>query len=206
MIFKKTKNTDSRNKVVLFLGIAIIFLTAGCATKVKTPETTQNPVPSEPFSNFSKFDVKPINQGLGCDKQRGADDALNAIQQKLDNRLGGLVAAWNTASPVKKNSRTLIIEPICSNAKLISPSARIFGGAFVGSSAVVLNVRYTDAMTGKVIAEPVFYQHANMMGSGYSFGATDRDMLDRIASMITTYTSKNYENAVGGPTGLEIQN
>lgn len=203
MIFK---NKDNKNKVVLVVGIAMIVLTAGCATKVKTPETTQNPAPSEAFSNFSKFEVKPINQGPGCDKQRGADNALDAIQQKLDNRLGGLVTAWNAESPAKKNNRTLIIEPICSNAKLISPTARIFGGAFVGSSAVVLNVRYTDAATGKLIAEPVFYQHANMMGSGYSFGATDRDMLDRIASMITSYTSKNYEVAVGGPTGLEVKN
>ncbi len=206
MIFKNTKNTKSKNKAGLIVGIAALILTAGCATKVKTPETTQNPVPSEAFSNFTKFEVKPINQGPGCDKQRGADNALSAIQQKLDNRLGGLIAAWNTTSPAKANNRTLIIEPICSNAKLISPTARIFGGVFVGNSAVVLNVRYTDAATGKLIAEPVFYQHANMMGSGYSFGATDRDMLDRIASMITTYTSKNYESAVGGPTGLEIKN
>ncbi len=203
MIFKKTKN---KNKTGVIVGIGMIVLMAGCATKVKMPENTQNPAPSEAFSNFSKFEVKPINQGPGCDKQRGADNALSAIQEKLDNRLGGLVTAWNTAAPAKVNERKLIIEPICSNAKLISPAARIFGGVFVGNSAVVLNVRYTDAATGKLIAEPVFYQHANMMGSGYSFGATDRDMLDRIASMITTYTSKNYENAVGGPTGLEIKN
>lgn len=203
MIFRKTK---SKNKTGVIVGIGMIVLMTGCATKVKMPENTQNPAPAEAFSNFSKFEVKPINQGPGCDKQRGADNALGAIQQKLDNRLGGLVTAWNAESSVKKNNRTLIIEPICSNAKLISPAARIFGGVFVGNSAVVLNVRYTDAATGKLIAEPVFYQHANMMGSGYSFGATDRDMLDRIASMITTYTSKNYESAVGGPTGLEIKN
>ncbi|MFC7297325.1 hypothetical protein [Herminiimonas aquatilis] len=201
MIFKITKN-----KTYAIASLALLLLTTGCATKVKVPENTQNPAPSEAFSNFSRFEVKPINQGPGCDKQRGADNALDAIQQKLDNRLGGLIAAWNTAAPAKAKERKLIIEPVCSNAKLISPAARILGGAFVGSSAVVLNVRYTDASSGKVIAEPVFYQHANMMGSGYSFGATDRDMLDRIASMITTYTSKNYDNAVGGPTGLEIKN
>lgn len=201
MIFNITKN-----KTYAIASLALLLLSTGCATKVKVPENTQNPAPSEAFSNFSRFEVKPINQGPGCDKQRGADNALDAIQQKLDNRLGGLIAAWNAAAPAKAKERKLIIEPVCSNAKLISPAARIFGGVFVGSSAVVLNVRYTDASSGKLIAEPVFYQHANMMGSGYSFGATDRDMLDRIASMITTYTSKNYENAVGGPTGLETKN
>jgi hypothetical protein len=201
----KRKNTMQNKKTFVLASLALVLLTTGCATKVKMPETTQNPAPSEAFSHFAKFEVKPINQGPGCDKQRGADNALSAIQEKLDNRLGGLITAWNTAPTAKSNDRKLIIEPICSNAKLISPTARIFGGAFVGSSAVVLNVRYTDAATGKVIAEPVFYQRANLMGSGYSFGATDRDMLDRIASMITTYTSANYENAVGGPTGLENQ-
>lgn len=203
MIFKNKNIQDKRKYAAI--AVSLFLLTAGCATKVKTPENTQNPAPTQAFSTFSKFEIKPINQGPGCDKQRGADDALGAIQGKLDTRLGGLLAAWNAAS-AKADNRKLLIEPICSNAKLISPAARIFGGVFMGSSAVVLNVRYTDAASGKVIAEPVFYQHANMMGSGYSFGATDRDMLDRIATMITTYTSRNYETAVGGPTGLEIKN
>lgn len=192
-----------KNKGFVISGLALILLTAGCATKVKLPETTQNPPPLEAFSNFSQFELKPIDQGPGCDKQRGADVALNAIQEKLNNRLGGLVNGWNATPSAKGSGRKLIIEPVCSNAKMVGTAARIFGGAFMGSSAVVLNVRYIDATSGKKIAEPTFYQRASSMGSAYSFGATDRDMLDRIASIITSYTSGNYENAVGGPTGLE---
>jgi len=59
------------------------------------------------------------------------------------------------------------------------------------------------AVSGKVIAEPVFYQRASAMGAAYSFGATDRDMLNRISDLIVSYANRNYPQAVGGPTGLE---
>lgn len=197
------KNNKNRMMSIMTVGAAILVAT-GCASNVKAPEIAQNPAPTEAFSHFSKFELKPIAQGPKCDKRHGADVALSQIQTKLNARLGGLLEGW-TAAPVvaaSTSARTLIVEPVCVSAKMIGTTARIFGGGFAGDSGVVLNVRYIDASSGKVIAEPVFYQRANAIGSAYSFGATDRDMLDRIASLITSYTSGNYDNAIGGPTGL----
>lgn len=179
------------------------LLIAGCATTVRTPTETVNPPPSAALSTFSSFELKQINVRETCEKQSGGDVALAAIQTRLDTGLGDLVKKWNgqknTSTP-----RKLIIEPICVDIKLIGTAKRIFTGALSGSSAVVMRVRYSDASTGKVIAEPVFYQRASAMGAAYSFGATDRDMLNRISALIVDYTSGNYQQAVGGPTGLEL--
>ncbi|MDB5854492.1 MAG: hypothetical protein JWR22_2533 [Herminiimonas sp.] len=180
---------------------AAIVLTAACTTNVKKPTADQNPPPSEAFSKFGRFELKPINTVEGCDKQHGADVALRAIQDRMTDRLGGVIATWNKKS-APAGSRKLIVEPICSDAKLVGTSARIWGGAFAGSSAIVLKVRYVDAATGKTIAEPVFYQRASAMGAAWTFGATDRDMLKRIVDLVTDYAVGNYMVATGGPTGL----
>jgi len=182
--------------------IIAVTLLAGCATTVRTPTETVNPPPSAALSTFSSFELKPINTNEVCAKQSGGDVALAAIQTRLDTGLGGLVKGWN-AKKTSATSQKLIIEPICVDIKLIGTAKRIFTGALSGSSAVVMKVRYSDAVSGKVIAEPVFYQRASAMGAAYSFGATDRDMLNRISDLIVSYSSRNYPQAVGGPTGLE---
>ncbi len=189
-------------RTIIRPSIATVALLAGCATTVRTPTETVNPPPSAALSTFSSFELKPINTNEICAKQSGGDVALAAIQTRLDTGLGSLVKNWS----VKKNtaaSQKLIIEPICVDIKLIGTAKRIFTGALSGSSAVVMKVRYSDAVSGKVIAEPVFYQRASAMGAAYSFGATDRDMLNRISDLIVNYASRNYAQAVGGPTGVE---
>jgi len=191
-----------KNRRFTIVALACAALFAGCATNVKKPTAENNPPPAEAFSKFTSFELKPINTVEGCDKQHGADVALQTIEGQLKSRLGGMIAGWNTDGAKQANPRKLVIEPICSDAKLVGTHARIWGGAFAGSSAVVLKVRYVDATSNRTIAEPVFYQRANAMGATWSFGATDRDMLTRMVDLITNYTSQNYQAAVGGPTGL----
>jgi hypothetical protein len=191
-----------KNTKFTVTAIAGIALLAGCATNVKKPVSEHNPPPAEAFSKFGVFELKPINTVEGCDKQHGADVALRSIQDQMKSRLGYTLANWSSANAKTGASRKLIIEPICSDAKLVGTNARIWGGALAGSSAIVLKVRYTDASTQKTIAEPVFYQRANAMGAAWSFGATDRNMLTRIVDLMVDYTTTNYQAAVGGPTGL----
>ena len=40
------------------------------------------------------------------------------------------------------------------------------------------------------------------VGAAWSFGATDKAMLVRVASMISDYMQKNYQQAVGGSTSV----
>lgn len=66
-----------------------------------------------------------------------------------------------------------------------------------------MTVKLVDDQTKTVIAEPQFYQRASAMGGAWSIGATDNDMLKRIAVVCQEYLERNYNQAVGGPTGLE---
>ncbi len=191
-----------KNTKYALTAIASVVLLASCATHVKKPTNEQNPPPAEAFSKFTAFELKAINTTEGCDKQHGADVALRSIEERMTSRLSSTLANWNAERTKTQAPRKLIIEPICSDAKLVGTNARIWGGALAGSSAVVMKVRYIDASTKKTIAEPVFYQRASAVGAAWSFGATDRDMLTRIVDLMVDYTLNNYQAAVGGPTGL----
>jgi hypothetical protein len=61
----------------------------------------------------------------------------------------------------------------------------------------------TPGDTGKVIADPEFYQRAAAEGGTWTFGATDKSMLVRINTVAQQYLQRNYAHAVGGPTGLD---
>jgi hypothetical protein len=193
------------NKNIAIVAATSVALLAGCATTVRKPTETSNPPPAMAFSKFTSFELKPIDAGESCKKQEGGEQALTAIQEKLNVRLAALINGWNTAKTVSHDGHKLMIEPVCTDVKLVSGAARFWGGALAGSSAVVMKVRYVDMATGKKIAEPVFYQRASAMGAAWSFGATDRNMSDRLAELITDYTSKNYQVAVGGATGLPAE-
>jgi hypothetical protein len=41
------------------------------------------------------------------------------------------------------------------------------------------------------------------MGGAWSVGGTDNGMLERIADVAQDYLKRNYDQAVGGPTGAE---
>ena len=85
---------------------------------------------------------------------------------------------------------------------MVGTAGRMWGGAFAGDSIIAMQVRYIDASTQETVAEPSFTQRARAMGAAWTFGATDRSMPARVVDLITSYTTNNYLQAVGGPTGL----
>jgi hypothetical protein len=179
------------------------FFMGGCATTYIKPEATTNPAPREKFSAFQHFEIRPIQVAAAYAENEANQRAEKKIQENLNLRIEPMIDAWNTASAGTEPGRTLVIEPEITQIKFINGSARVWAGAWAGSSAVIMRVTYRDKDSGAVIARPEFYQRAAAMGGAWSFGATDNNMLVRIAILVSDYTEKNYAEAVGGPTGAE---
>ena len=117
---------------------------------------------------------------------------------------GELIQTWvlamNTRAPKGATPRVMVVEPVIEKIKFIGTGARIWAGAFAGSSQVLMRVRLRDKETGAVVAEPQFYQRANAWGGAYSAGGTDHDMLSRVTDLVAGYLGTNLETSVGGPT------
>ena len=185
--------------------ILLVFLSAfgvACAGTI-IENKVDNPAPQAAFKTFSHFEVKKITMGPPYAGQAANEKALKKIQQNFDLRVNPLVEKWNKPATAAANGKTLVIEPRIDQIKFINGTARFWAGAFAGDSGVILKIRFVDKDTGKVIAEPEFYQRANKHGGTWSIGATDNNMLVRITEVSTRYITANYDNAVGGPTGLD---
>jgi hypothetical protein len=178
----------------LLIASVFVLLFTGCITDIG-PSAKQNPPPARPLSSFSSFVLEPLvaAHSAGEIHQR----AFTRIQQNVTLHVGALLQSWN--SQAVGSGGTLVVSPTILELKFVSGGTRFFAGAFAGSSAVVMKLRLVDQSTGQEIANPEFFQRAAAMGGNYSLGATDNDMLSRIARVATRYLEENYAQAVGGP-------
>jgi hypothetical protein len=174
--------------------VAAFLLLSACVTNI-APTVQQNPSPSQPFDQFASFELLPMKSSEAAKTEK---DALAKIEQHLKAKLPPLLATWQKGDGAK-----LTIEPNVRELKFVSGGARFFAGAMAGSSAVVMTLTLTDVATGRIVAQPEFFQRAAAMTGAWSIGATDNDMLERIAAVVQEYLMRNYRQAVGGPTGLE---
>ena len=178
--------------------VSIVSLTlVSCITNIH-PSRETNPPPAEPFSSFSNFVLEPAT--VSPDAGEVDPDAVNKIQQNLDEHIRPLLKTWRDNAQAGETSGTLVMTPTIMQLKYVSTGTRFWEGAYAGSSAVVMTLRIVEQGSGKEIADPEFYQRAEAMGAAYSFGATDKDMLARIAEITARYLHENYSQAVGGST------
>ena len=191
--------------------LALAALLAGaCAVAqakddIKPSTGKTNPPPTEALGGFDRYELKPavlVGEYAG---QPANEQALQSFQRNFDQRAGAWVAEQNAKPASHEPVRTLVVEPSIEKVRFISKGARIWAGAFAGSSRVLVKMKLTDQATGAVIAEPEFYQHAKGMAGAWTFGVADNNMLIRTAQMTLDYLQANQAEAVGAPTGWEAK-
>lgn len=170
-----------------------LLLSSGCATNIKRADGPPQP-PAESFAGFDGMILRDVVLSDGFKDSPANVKATKKIQENLTAKIG---TVWPGATALgageavtaPEGKRTLLVEPVVEEIKFIGGAARFWAGAMAGSSAVYMKVKFTDATSGKELAHPEFYQQANATGGAYSFGATDNNMLDRIAGLIADYVS-----------------
>jgi hypothetical protein len=171
------------------------------STRYIKPTTVQNPAPSEKFAGFGRFELQRVSLDSAYSGQDANQRAAARIQEHFDSRVAPIVGKWNRATPQSDATRTMRIEPRIEHLKFIGGGARFWVGPLAGSSAVIMKVKYIDKASGKLIAEPEFFQRAAAWSGAFTVGGQDNAMLARIATLVADYTSRNYQDAIGGPSG-----
>jgi len=173
---------------------------SGCASKIKATRT-DNPPPSEAYSNFGRIEIKPAVLAPAFAGNGENQKVLVKLQENLDKGLAPSLLEWNGRTD---NGRKLVIEPVIEEVRFIGVGARIMVGPLAGSSTIRMTVKATDASTGKQVDNAEFYQRASA-GSGFAFGVADNMMITRTADIASAYIIRNYAKAEGGPTGATEQ-
>lgn len=188
-------------KFRLFALAACALLTS-CATNIK-PSNTFNPPPIEAFAAFGRFELKTVTLSPDFRGHSANQKAAAKIQEYFDSRVKPVIDGWNSRADT--GGRSLVIEPSIEQIKFIGVGARIFAGPMAGSSAVVMKVKYTDKATGKLVANPEFYQHTAAMSGAFTYGGQDNAMLARIVTLVADYNNRNFGARVGGENGLAVE-
>jgi hypothetical protein len=182
-------------KTLLMSGamLASVTLVQGCATSIKA-SSAQNPPPAQAFSAYGRIQVKPVVFAPGVS---GNTAALAKIDQNLQHDLVKVLPEWNAA---RDNGRTLVIEPVVEQMSFKGSVGRVLLGPLMGSSGVLMRLNIRDDK-GNIVATPQFFQRANAMAAGWTFGVHDNLMLMRVANLSSGYIKANYASPVGGRTG-----
>jgi hypothetical protein len=183
------------------LTIALLLLFGGAAALAEP----QNPPPANAFQGYDKYELAPLAMGPPYAGDEGKEKAKSKIQQYLTTDTAPIVAKWNESAAGGSRGQSLSIEPRIEKLKVVSGGARFWAGALAGDSYVVIKVRFVEQPSGKLLAEPEFYQRAAAMSGAWTIGAQDKDMLHRIVTLANHYLDLNYSQPTGGPTGYEPQ-
>jgi hypothetical protein len=184
-------------KRLLILVVAVATLD-GCATdpgrraKVAQEESVRLAAPTTPLSSYGTFELKPMEMGPEVANDSAKAAVARDLEARLQARVQPLLAQWNAqGASSAAASRTLIVQPRAMKIRMIGGANRFFAGAFAGDSSVDMDLELKEAATGAVIAKPRIARNANAMAGAWSFGATDRNLMDYIADIATQYLQDN---------------
>jgi hypothetical protein len=88
----------------------------------------------------------------------------------------GAYMVVDNGSKASNADSTVIVKAHITSLRIVSGSARFWGGAFAGGSDMKAQVTLVNASTGATIAEKVVDSSTNAMGAAYSGGQSDRDL------------------------------
>ena len=86
-----------------------------------------------------------------------------------------------------KKGKTLLITADITKMRIVSDSARIWGGGFAGSSGIELDLKLIDATTKKVVRSKKMSSWNNAWAASWSFGSSDHSLLDDMGKILARY-------------------
>lgn len=187
---------------ICFSAILFFSSTLYAAEKIEA-SSSQNPAPAVKLSDFNRIEIGPVTMAAPYSEQEVNITAQQNLQHNFEFRTLKWLIDVNAIPLNNSEPKVLLVEPSITKVKSISTTARVWAGALAGNSRILVTMKLTDKKTGEVIATPEFYQHANAFAAAYTFGAADKTMIERVATLMSDYLKNNYDNAVGGPTGME---
>ncbi|SPD75119.1 hypothetical protein PITCH_A420080 [uncultured Desulfobacterium sp.] len=133
---------------------------------------------------FQEFDVDPKMEaaypGAVVICESAAIDALRSknIFKKVEkeNAAGGGMGG-----------QSLLVKPRLINMRIVSGSARFWGGAFAGRSDMVVELKMTDAASGMVVHEKVLSTANNPVAAAWVMGSSDRSLPGDMGRIIADY-------------------
>lgn len=176
---------------------AIILLSltmVGCATnpekvnQVASEESSYLSPPSVNLNTYDNFELLPMEYSDGVLEDQRKVDVAKKLEDQLYPRLNATLAGWSDSSSDNK----LVIQPRIVTLRVISGGARFWAGALSGDSSISMSMQLMDSNTQAIIANPTITRSSNSIAGAFSFGKSDKNLLEYITEITNQYLVDNY--------------
>ena len=168
-----------KSKSVLVTILSMLFLIAACGGQPAKPEKQAAEQPPDPplTRTYQHIVVRGVTATPEIEKDYS--DALKECQANLVSALESQNAFKSVAlakSGKKCPAHSLLVQARVSDIHIVHGAARFWAGAFAGSSYMNIDLKLTDAATGKVIREKEINSSNNAWAAAWTGGSSDRTL------------------------------
>ncbi len=114
------------------------------------------------------------SQQVKTDYPKAAADCKTSVLKQLSEKKNYLSVTGDKITKQKGKSVKVSLEIL--DMRITSSTARMFGGAFVGSSFMDVLIKITDSKSGEVIHEKELSTSNNAWAASYSGGSSDQSL------------------------------
>ena len=125
------------------------------------------------------------SEQVKTDYPTAGDDCKRHILKQLNEKKNYLSVTGDTSKKAKGKSVKVSLEIL--DMRITSSTARMFGGAFVGSSFMDVLVTFTDTANARVIHKKILSTSNNAWAASYSGGSSDQSLPSDFGLLIGEY-------------------
>jgi curli biogenesis system outer membrane secretion channel CsgG len=180
---------------LILIGLALILVgllsaCGGQSAQSETPET------AEPFA-----DVTPLDKSykkIVVAPFEASDEVKKDYSEALDESHSALMAALIKQGRFEQVGKalsgapddTLLVQTNVPEMRIVSGAARFWGGAFAGSSNMIMDVKLVDAVTQAVVGEKRLESGNNAFAAAWTYGSSDRSLPTDMGNITAQFLSK----------------
>ena len=174
-----------KSAILLFILLSLV----SCVGK-QTAQTEQAPAPTvakleKNYDNlyFLPFTAKP-------EVSKDYPQAANELQRSMVTTLQRGKSFKKVSTGTSKQSsdaKTLVVKANIIEMRIVSGSARMWGGAFAGSSGIEFDLQLIDGASGKVVRKEHMSSWNNAFAASWSGGSSDNSLLDDMGKITAQY-------------------
>ena len=193
-----SRKTWRRNWVCLLSLVLLVLMTACAGKEVKSDAQAASEV--KPDAKAASVQdpplVKPYRVIVVAEFETSAEiakDYPNATQECQANAISALKekkfyqAVESGKAPMARRDGTLLVKAKVTGMRIVSGHARMWGGAFTGSSFMEVDLVLIDAATNSVVREKKLSSANNPWAAAWVGGASDQSLPADTGRMLAEY-------------------
>jgi hypothetical protein len=193
----RLKKTWKRNCICLISLMLLVLLTSCAGKEVKSDSQAGSPVkPDAATKDQDPLLAKPYRMIVVAEFETSAEiakDYPNATRECQANTVWSLQekkfyqSVESGKAAVDRRDGTLLVKAKLTDMRIVSGPARIWGGAFAGSSFMEVDLTLIDAATNTVVREKKLSSVNNPWAAAWVGGASDYSLPADMGKILAEY-------------------